>query len=696
MTRFCSTAVQLKSAAVALVLFTNISDAVASADLEEVIVTATLRPEHGAQRSVTIFDQALINARSAQHLEDLLSAAPNVSSASGASRGRFIQIRGVGERSQFVEPVNASVAMLLDGIDLTGLGAAATTWDIQKIEILRGPQGTLLGANALAGLISLNSAPANTKQLKFALGVENNGGSRLAAASGGSLNSTTSARLAIEQYRTDGAMTNTYLSRNDTQGKNEVTLRGGLAWQGIGQTVEANWHFFDIDNGYDAFSLDNTRKTLSDEPGRDTLRSHAGRLKWSVPGDVNLSAQLSVAQTDTEYAYDEDWAYVGIAPTLEYSSYDTYLRDRDMQSLEVRGDSDHQDWRWTVGGYLKHERETLTRRYTYLANEFDSGLTVDTGAIFGQFDLNLSTNVTAYLGGRLEQRKADYADNAGVDSNLTNNLWSGRIGVQWAPSDQQNLYLSISRGVRAGGPNSALLSSLPTLQARIASPATELGQFEEESLINTEVGWRWQSANRTLQSALTLFSMERQDQQVKQSLNLSREDGSTQFIEYTDNAAKGHNRGVEWQSAWTPSPELQLAASVGYLRARFDRYLTATGEDLSGRAQPQAPEWMGSIRVKWNFADYWSAGAEITAMDSYFFSDRHSVRSPARQIANAHIDWTWNSWRVSLWGRNLFDETYYTRGFGSFGNDPRKGYVLEPYYQFGEPRIYGITLNYER
>ena len=127
---------QRYSPVVALAFSMLFPSGAAFGNLEEVVVSATLRPAHAEQRSITIFNEAVIAARSAKHLEDLLSAAPNVNSASGASRARFIQIRGVGERSQFVEPVNASVAMLLDGIDLTGLGAAATTWDIQKIEVL--------------------------------------------------------------------------------------------------------------------------------------------------------------------------------------------------------------------------------------------------------------------------------------------------------------------------------------------------------------------------------------------------------------------------------------------------------------------------------------------------------------------------------------------------------------------------------
>ena len=117
--------------------------------LEEVTVTATLLQEATTPVSATVFSEQLQRRRGAAHLEDVITLAPNVTHSSGASRSRFFQIRGVGERSQFVEPVNPSIGILLDGIDLSGAGGALTLYDLQQAEILRGPQGTLMGANAL-------------------------------------------------------------------------------------------------------------------------------------------------------------------------------------------------------------------------------------------------------------------------------------------------------------------------------------------------------------------------------------------------------------------------------------------------------------------------------------------------------------------------------------------------------------------
>ena len=108
--------------------------AAADKEIEEVIVTSEFRNATllDTAASITIFDDSIIKNRQAKHLEELLNLAPNVNFSSGASRGRFIQIRGIGERSQFIEPLNPSVGILVDGIDFTGIAGAATTMDIKQ------------------------------------------------------------------------------------------------------------------------------------------------------------------------------------------------------------------------------------------------------------------------------------------------------------------------------------------------------------------------------------------------------------------------------------------------------------------------------------------------------------------------------------------------------------------------------------
>jgi len=665
-------------------------------DVEETVVTAVLREDHGDLQSVTLFSTEAILSRGAQHLEDLLSAAPNVTTNSGASRNRFVQIRGIGERSQFVEPINPSIAMLVDGIDLTGQGAAATLWDINQVEILRGPQGTLMGANALAGLINLRTTAADEKPgIVLSAGVENYGGRHLALAAGKRLSDDIALRFSVNQYNNDGYNNNTWLGREDTNARDELSSRLAGSWQRGQHRVEATYYYIDVDNGYDGFSLDNTRDTLSDEPGKDTLSTNAGRLYWQREAEITFTAQLSLANTKTLYSYDEDWAFVGIAPGWEYSSFDQYEREKQMRSVEARLNGESIAGLWVAGLYWRQEEESFERVYTYLDNPFNSRLDIDTAAIFGQLDVPMGDHVMAYVGGRYEQRSSAYSDSALVNDDFNEHLWSGRGGVEWRITPQHRFNLGFSRGVRGGGVNASLLASVEANETPDVGAWNAFYRFEAEALNSVELCWGWQTPGDTFTSQLTLFAMERSDQQVKQSLTLPRADGSTAFIEYNDNAASGENNGLEWQARWLPMPVLQVQAAVGYLNADYKRYVTATGEDLSGRAQPQAPDFMGSVKVEWQPLSWLNTTLELTHMDNFYFSDRHDTESASRQQLNGSIEWRKDQWRVSLWGRNLLDEQYTVRGFGSFGNDPRKEYALEPYYQFGEPRVFGLSLRYE-
>ena len=664
--------------------------------LEEVTVTATLLTAGTAPLSATVLTEHTQSRRGAAHFEDVITLAPNVAASSGASRSRFFQIRGIGERSQFVEPVNPSVGILLDGIDLSGAGGALTLFDVRQVEVLRGPQGTLMGANALAGLIAVQSYGTDSGARDFSVGIESKGGYRLGARWSGNLTDSTNGRIAVQQYESDGYVDNDYLKRSDTNSREELTARGTLTWTSETQTFEAAAYYTRVNNGYDAFSLDNTRITLSDQPGEDDLTLKAARVNWqSMLLGLDSTLQLSHASTDTTYSYDEDWSYAGIAPGWEYSSYDEYLRDRSMNSLEWRLQAPETDGtEWVMGTYLRDESEDLSRRYTYLSAPFASEIDTQTLAVFGQVNRTLSRQLSGFIGARLEQRDSEYRDSASVEKDFDHSYWTGRLGLIWQYRSDAQLYATLSRGARAGGANAGLLASIDALPEQNQDSVAALGVFDEETLVSLELGWQLDLTEYALRSRLALFTMDRDDQQAKGSLVIPRADGSTAFIDYTDNAAASEHRGLEWELQWSPTQQLVAELTLGLLDAQFDRYITATGADLSGRDQPQAPGWQYSAGLSWYASALASVQIEVAGSDAYFFSDRHNVRAPETHQFNASLSGQWGRWRWTLWGRNLTDETTFVRGFGTFGNDPRKEYALEPYRQYGEPRMVGLSLSY--
>src|ERR1700686_1198413 len=137
-------------AAVCSVLSCSVS---ADETLQEIVVTASLRGSSAADlpQSVTVLDAGTLQAAGVQHFEDVLAMIPNLSWASGSSRPRFFQLRGIGEVEQYQGAPNPSVGFLIDDIDFSGVGMPATLFDTRQVEVLLGPQGTVSGANALGG-----------------------------------------------------------------------------------------------------------------------------------------------------------------------------------------------------------------------------------------------------------------------------------------------------------------------------------------------------------------------------------------------------------------------------------------------------------------------------------------------------------------------------------------------------------------
>ena len=126
--------------------------------LEEIVVTADFRDAGlmSSAASISVLSEALMEERGAQHIEDILSAAPNISWSTGASRSRFIQIRGVGDLEQYAEPkYYPAVGIVLDDMELGSAANAGMLFDVAQVEVLRGPQGTRFGSSAHAGIVNI-------------------------------------------------------------------------------------------------------------------------------------------------------------------------------------------------------------------------------------------------------------------------------------------------------------------------------------------------------------------------------------------------------------------------------------------------------------------------------------------------------------------------------------------------------------
>ncbi|HBI75963.1 MAG TPA: TonB-dependent receptor [Alteromonas macleodii] len=669
----------------------NTSDSTPS-DIERVIVSGDFRQTTLDQlsASATILDQERLRSRQPSHIDSVLNSIPNVNFAAGASRGRFVQIRGIGERSQFAEPINPSVSFIVDEFDFSGLAAAGLIFDTKQLEVYRGPQATLYGTGALAGAVKLSSNDVGSDAPDYVEArIGNKESYRIEGATGDDINTDWGYRVALVHNRSDGFVENTFLNRSDTGNIDETALRFAVEGSVDERTTLAlTYRWYDIDNGYDAFSLDNDNKTLSDEPGFDEHQTHAVSARSTTntaAGDFILIA--THASHNIAYGYDEDWTFTGFHP-WGYTSFDAYYRDVETQTGEMRfvssdsaalfdGMTD-----WTIGVFYKSTEEKLLRQYTYLDSDFASEYTPTTTAIYAQTESRLNENLVLVAGLRVENYDFDYADNNQLTRAFDTTMVGGKVALQYTQGDHF-YYGSISRGYKGAGFN----------------PDSRVNDnqrfFDEEYNWNYEVGVKGPLLTPDLIARAAIFYMDRKDTQVSDFDVITRDDGTAGFVDIIDNADLGTNKGAELELSWIASDAWQLDASVGYLSATFEGYTLADGTEVSEQRQAQSPKWTANLYSEYALTDNMLWRVDVDYKSEYRFSDGHDVTSPSTTLVNSEIVVLHGDWQTSLWVQNAFDREYYTRGFGGFSNDPRDEYAFdEPYYQIGNGRQFGVTVKY--
>lgn len=681
---------RLLSFAVSAALVSTATLADETTALPSMMIQADFRPAEAQDLpvSLTTFDDEIIESRGAQHIEDVLNLAPNVNVASGASRGQYFQIRGIGERSQFAAPLNPSVGLIIDGIDFSRTGGAATLFDIEQVEVLRGPQGTRFGTNALAGVINMQSKQAtNELDMNFESTLADYDTRAVGVAVGGPIiKDTLLGRVAVHTHQSDGYMDNEFLGRDNTQDRDETTARSHLKFLVSDDlTVDLNLLHLNIDNGYDAFTLDNSRNSISDFPGEDKQRTNAFALKsdWKINKAVSMESALTYSKSDITYSYDADWNN-----DPAFNATESFFRDRENYSFESRLVSDDagrifgNTTDWVVGIYHLSQDEglDLVSDFGNLQNDYETENT----AVFGQLDTYLTDKLTLISGLRVERFEADYEDSNNLDLDPSETLYGGKLGLNYQLSQDHLAFTSLSRGYKSGGVNNN--DNLPD----------DKREFDTEYMWNLEAGLKSLWLNGDLVTNITAFYALRRDAQVKSSIALP----GGEFEDSLDNAARGTNFGIEADADWLVNEKLRLFAAVGLLRATFDDYenpaLETEGFDIEGRRQAHAPAYQFTIGGEVYLTPNWTFSANIEGKDEFYFSNSHDAKSGSYTITNASLEYQKQNWRFTLWGRNLFDKDYYTRGF-FFDNTPPlyDGSNAQTYKQYGDPRVIGLTVSYD-
>ncbi len=676
--------------------------------IEEIVVTADFRGRSVLEipASVTVLDRSIIEQAAVQHFEELIGIVPNLNWSGDGHRARYLQIRGVGELEQYEGAPNPSVGFIIDDIDFSGIGSIATLFDLQQIEILRGPQGSRYGANALAGLVYVQSAEPTDEfsgTVRLGAGGDNAliGGIALGGPIGGP---SLKYRLSAHHYQSDGFRDNTWLQRSDTNGRDETTVRGKLAWDAPGDwNVRIAALFTDVDDGYDAFAIDNSLVMLSDKPGRDAQRSGGLSLKatWSGADRYRFTSLTSAAQSSIIFSFDADWGNDEAWAPVIYDYFSFSDRDRETVSQEFRLSSSENgrifggSTDWLVGVYAMNMQDDIDTRNV---GEYDDSFFTDTldsrysgrfealnTALFGQLEADIGASGRLGFGLRIENRSTDYSDSANLDLDPGETMVGGELSYRHHFSDGLLSFITLSKGYKAGGFN---LGDVPGESQR---------QYGSESLWNLEAGFRSTVMSDTLTVGGSVFYSRRKDQQVRTSLQLVPGDPAS-FVFFTDNAAQGNTLGFEVDLRWLPSDRWELYASAGLLDAVFSDYLTLqTGEtevsSLDGRAQPHAPPYMLALGGSYRHDSGLFARLDMSARDSFYFDVSNDQKSSSYRLVHARVGFASERWVAQLWARNALDERYAVRGF-YFGNEPPL-FPNRLYTRQGDPRQIGITLDME-
>tara|TARA_R110001606_G_scaffold47570_1_gene121204 strand:- start:30219 stop:32312 length:2094 start_codon:yes stop_codon:yes gene_type:complete len=678
--------------------------------LDTVIVSARKRDESlkDVPGSLAVVSAEQIEAKSAVGLSDLTLSIPNVSYQDRGSGFNSFSIRGISSNARNTG-IEDSVSIYVDGVYV---GRPAffdlNLADVQSVEVLRGPQGTLFGKNTIAGAINIVTPKPKLGEF-FGRGTIGYGEFDAISAKGFvnvPVSSSIAAKLSISTRQRDGYIDNLTDGRV-FQGLDEQSARGQILFDsGEALTVLLSADYTNKDNdinisqvlrpsgSFAALFGAQAGPLVTEEDGPNFDKQEFGGVsatfEYTLPSDHTLKAVAAYRDMTVKTGSDDDNTGVNLISSI----VDDHT---DQTSLELLLSSPgSSEFRYVAGVYYLNQETDSMRRTGALPAltdiTGDGGNTTVSYAVYGNADWDITDKLTVGAGARWSRDDKEAAwlqTTAGLPATLglqgiqiaddrSFEKVTPSVNISYDLSSEITGYALWSKGYKSG-------SFMTDIFEPAVDPVSEFVLLPE-TVDNYEVGLKGSAWNNRFRFNFAAFSMDYKDLQV---INLN----AIGFI--GSNAGAATIEGIELETDTRLTDSLTVSLNAGYLDAYYDE-LFQEGSDLSGNRMRNAPEWTGTASVNYRPTiqgiGEFDAWLDVNYRGGIFFDpqNRPSSHQPAITVVNGRIGLLpeGQDWSIYIWGRNLFDKEYTTfLRFGPFGQEQGS---------FAPPRTYGIeaTLNF--
>lgn len=625
--------------------------------------------------------------RSPQEVSRLV---PNFSTFANGPRSNnpVYNIRGLANDLNVVGVGQSSVGIYIDDVPVDILTSETALYDIERVEVLRGPQGTLYGRNSQGGVVNIiTKAPDEVFRFNglATVGTENLLEAQLSAS--GPINDELFFSLGGSYFESDGFIENVFLDE-DADRREDYGVRGQLRWLPSDRwDVRLGADYEEFDDGSTFGTLigaDDPREVQEDFLGFNKVERNSQFLRARYAGsDIVVTSISGRRQWDQENATDSD-----------FSAFDAAVGEADLateqytQELRLQSSPDNGRWRWLVGGFFEHEDSELSGGVKFGAAGANPGFGLfedsvlsnfgefedTTYAAFAQSSYDLTDKLAVTAGLRFEHRDFSMDRRSTLTFNdvvtplvpdysvdASESIWLPKAALEYRFQPNVLAYASVSRGYKPGGFN--IISDLP-----------EAAEFDSETSLAYEVGVKTSWLDQRLLANLSFFKTDLEDYQIV-GFDLPN------LVTTVLNATSADIWGIELDLRAKPTERIDLIASFGYLNTEFQEFTDAiTGRDLSGNQLPNSPEYTYALAAQYRDPGGFFGRFELSGFGTYFFDQTNDAKQNPFALVNVRLGYEFDDFGVYLYANNLFDQDYFTTalntGTGQFAGYPGDGQVF--------------------